>query len=83
MRRIGILMLAVFFCFVSTTWPQAQSQWEPEIITFEAPGRGHERWPGTIAFGNDAQGAIMGLYGDANSVYHGFLRARDGTIHHD
>ena len=27
-------------------------------------------------------GAITGYYYDANQVYHGFLRARDGTPHH-
>jgi hypothetical protein len=45
MRRIGILMLVVFFCFVSTAWPQAQTK--PQIITFDAPAAGTGPGQGT------------------------------------
>lgn len=52
------------------------------IITFDAPGASF-----TAAFGygttpesiNDA-GAITGHYGDANGLYHGFLRGPDGKF---
>ena len=35
MRRISILLLALFICFVLSAWAQA-----PKIITFDVPG-GH------------------------------------------
>lgn len=75
MRRIGILMLAVFFCFVSTTWPQAQTQGKPEITTFDALGAA-----GTVPYAISPTGAITGVYWDASGVTHGFLRAPDGKI---
>ena len=43
------------------------------IITFEVPGAA-----GTWGEGIIAGGAIIGYYGDANWVLHGFLRAPDG-----
>jgi hypothetical protein len=35
---------------------------------------------GTVAEGNNAEGAIMGQYVDVNNAAHGFLRAIDGKI---
>ena len=80
MRRIGILMLVVFFCFVSTTWSQAQPQWNHKIITYEAPGAGTGAGQGTQAPGINPAGAITGFYWDDRSVAHGFLRAPDSRI---
>src|SRR4029077_3352248 len=45
------------------------------FITFDVPGS-NLTLPGAI----NPVGAITGLYGDANFVFHGFVRARDGTI---
>src|SRR5271157_3442799 len=80
MRRIGILMLVVFFCFVSTTWSQAQPQWNHKIITYEAPGAGTGAGQGTQAPGINPAGAITGFYWDDRSVAHGFLRSPDGRF---
>ena len=35
---------------------------------------------GTIAWDINLEGEIAGDYSDENGAYHGFLRARDGTI---
>ena len=35
---------------------------------------------GTTAIGIDAAGDIAGIYADANSVFHGYVRAANGTI---
>jgi hypothetical protein len=81
MRRIGILMLAVFVCFVSTAWPQAEPQWwYHKIVTFDVPGAGTAAGQGTLPIGIVQGNWIMGTYIDGNGVYHGFLRAPDGAI---
>src|SRR3974377_766453 len=78
MSRMGILMLVVLVCFVSTAWPQAQIK--PEIITFDAPGAGTSAFQGTIPLGNDAAGTIMGFSIVLSNAYHGFLPPPDGRI---
>ena len=53
------------------------------ITTFDAPGAGTSSGQGTIPYGTgiiDPAGAITGHYVDSSGVYHGFLRAPDGTI---
>jgi len=80
MTRISILMLVVFFCFVSTAWPQAYEQKKPAITTFDVPGAGTGAGQGTIAWGVVQGGWIQGDYIDSNGVYHGFLRRPNGAI---
>jgi hypothetical protein len=52
------------------------------ITEFDAPGAGTGVGQGTGAFGTsiNAVGTMSGTYTDANNVYHGFVRAPDGTI---
>jgi hypothetical protein len=80
MKRISILMLILFTCLVSAAWPQAQPQCKHKIITFDVPGAGRASGQGTFAFGIVQGDWIEGNYIDAKGVYHGFLRAPDGTI---
>jgi hypothetical protein len=82
MKRIRILLLIFFTCFVLAAWPQAQThcKHKPKFITFDAPGAGSGAGQGTTANGIDSRGAVVGWYVDADSVNHGFVRARDGTI---
>ena len=82
MKRISILLLVFFTCFVLAAWPQAQAQWKhkPEIITFDAPGAGTGAGQGTTTDGIDSRGAIVGWYVDAGNVNHGYVRDPDGTI---
>jgi uncharacterized membrane protein len=54
------------------------------LTTFNAPGAGTGSYQGTgcpgCALGLNQLGAIAGIYSDANSVNHGFLRSPDGTF---
>jgi hypothetical protein len=78
MRRIGILMLVLFTCFISAAWPQGQTK--PDIITFDAPGAGTAAGQGTFGLGMTPSEAIEGYYIDGNGAFHGFLRASHGVI---
>jgi uncharacterized repeat protein (TIGR03803 family) len=50
------------------------------IITFEAPDAGTGALQGTAGLSINTAGVITGEYTDANYVYHGFVRAANGTI---
>lgn len=80
MRRISILLLVFCTAFVLAAWPQAQAQHKSKIITFDIPGAGTSPGQGTVPFGIDARGTIIGWYVDASNVDHGFVRAHDGTV---
>ena len=45
------------------------------FTTLDIPGA-----TGTIAYGINGRGQIVGYYGDAQRVGHGFVRAKDGTF---
>jgi uncharacterized membrane protein len=56
-----------------------------KFTTFDAPGAGTGSNEGTGCFSDcpvslNDWGAITGIYIDANFVYHGYLRSREGTI---
>jgi hypothetical protein len=57
---------------------------EGKLETFDVPGAGTGSYQGTGCPGCDLGlnqlGAIAGIYSDANSVNHGFLRSRDGKF---
>jgi hypothetical protein len=44
------------------------------------PSNGGFSFGGTIAIGIDTAGDIAGIYADANSVFHGYVRTASGTI---
>jgi hypothetical protein len=46
------------------------------FTTFDAPGSAGL----TVAWGINAAEVVVGVYADANLVYHGFVRAADGTV---
>jgi hypothetical protein len=50
------------------------------LITFDVPGAGTGAFQGTIGFAISPNGTITGWYLDSGSVYHGFVRTRDGTF---
>lgn len=78
MKRIGILMLGVFFCFVSGAWPQAQTQYQ--VIIFDVPWAGTGSGQGTTPSCINPVGQVAGWYVDSSNVNHGFLRSPDGSI---
>jgi hypothetical protein len=55
-----------------------------KLTTFDVPGAGTGSYQGTgcpgCALGLNQLGAIAGIYSDANSVNHGFLRGPDGKF---
>jgi hypothetical protein len=55
-----------------------------KLTTFDVPGAGTGTYQGTGCPGCDTglnlSGAIAGIYSDANSVNHGFLRSREGNF---
>ncbi len=57
---------------------------EGKMKTFDVPGAGTGTYQGTgcpgCALGLNQLGAIAGIYSDANSVNHGFLRSSDGKF---
>ena len=50
------------------------------FTTFDAPGAGTGPFQGTLPQAINPAGAIAGLYLDASSLYHGFLRDPDGAL---
>lgn len=74
MKRIGILILALFTCLVSAAWPQGQ------FITFDAPKAGRGAGQGTQAYAISPLLEITGFYIDKKNVVHGFVRGLDGGI---
>jgi hypothetical protein len=57
---------------------------EGELKTFDVPGAGTGSYQGTgcpgCFLGLNQLGAVAGIYSDANSVNHGFVRSPNGTI---
>ncbi|MFZ3376929.1 MAG: hypothetical protein WA183_15385, partial [Chthoniobacterales bacterium] len=50
------------------------------IITFDAPGAGTASGEGTVAFGLNLTGTVVGFFRDTNSARHGFLRTPWGSF---
>jgi hypothetical protein len=50
------------------------------FISFDVPGAGTGFTQGTYPFSINPAGTISGVFIDANFLYHGFLRASNGTI---
>jgi ribosome-binding factor A len=56
------------------------------IAPIDAPGAGTTgsqkgfKFGGTIAVGIDTAGDVAGIYADTNSIFHGYVRAANGTI---
>jgi len=65
---------------------QAAEEFQPKIITFDAPGAGTGPYQGTGCYVSDCtvlinkEGAITGYFLDANNVFHGFLRSPNGRM---
>ena len=50
------------------------------VTSFDAPGAGTSAMEGTAAFCINASGEIAGIYSNQVGVFHGFVRAADGTF---
>ena len=69
MKSRTILILILFTFFASAAWPQAEPQWNYEIITYDAPGAGTGAGQGTQALGINPAGAIAGFYTEDDSAW--------------
>jgi hypothetical protein len=67
-------------CLLFAVGMPAQQQGKPTFTTFEAAGAGTGTFQGTVGISINTAGAIAGMYVDASNVYHGFVRAANGTI---
>ena len=80
-RSRGRAALCLALCMLGLSLSAtARDDRKPTIITYDVPGAGTGAGQRTIGGGIIPNGAILGEYVDANNVYHGFVRARDGNI---
>ena len=83
-KSIGRLPWALTVCLTLATLGLGLSASANErgtcFITFDAPGAGTGPFQGTLPEAINPAGAIAGLYLDASSLYHGFLRDPDGAL---
>jgi len=80
-RSRGRAALCLALCMLGLSLSAtARDDRKPTIITYDIPGAGTGAGQRTIGGGIIPNGAILGEYVDANNVYHGFVRARDGNI---
>jgi hypothetical protein len=89
MKIATLIFLSAVTLLRALTLPvsAAQNADEPRIITIDAPGAGTGANQGTGCFAytdcsvliNDS-GVVTGYYLDANNVFHGFIRSRDGKF---
>jgi hypothetical protein len=77
-RGKGVFVLCLALCMLGLA--STASAQESHIIIFDAPGADSTTgsFNGTFANSMNNEGAVTGYYIDANNVYHGFLRTRDG-----
>ena len=86
MVRAPLLLAPLALVSISTTLVTSFSRAAQDdarkstFITFDVPSAVTGPGLGTLAFGINASGAILGNYADASIVLHGFLRAPDGAI---
>jgi hypothetical protein len=66
--------------FAATPKPAATTGLAGTFTTFEAPDAGTAALEGTGALAMNASGEITGVYSNQVGVYHGFIRATNGTI---
>src|SRR6267143_580013 len=80
MCSIAMTVFAALAVPVRLAAQNNQDKKDARFITFDAPGAGTGAFQGTLAQSVNAAGAIAGYYDDASNAFHGFLRARDGTV---
>src|SRR5208337_755816 len=85
-KPLFLAAVSLFAGLAITVQASAQSQMssldtgaKAKFITIEAPGAGKGSGQGTAALQISPSGVIVGQYSDANSVFHGYVRASDGT----
>jgi len=87
LARVFVLVPPLFACFavdasdgVPNFSNTALLRPAPTIITFDVPGAGTGPGEGTQAIHINPAGAVTGYYLDSGDVFHGYVRANDGTF---
>lgn len=81
-RRLKLVTAIVFLGTLTISVRLPAQSANPGIVTFDAPGAialGGS-FDGTFAIGINNGGTITGIYIDANTLYHGFLRSPGGKF---
>lgn len=80
--RRGVLAVCITAVVLLLSAPSKAEDNDNKIITFDAPGADTKPGDnnGTFAAGINNWGVITGAYIDANNVYYGFVRSRDGKF---
>src|SRR5262249_1711313 len=73
-RRKGPLALCLALCTLGLGFSEGARK--PGLTTFDVPGTDNR----TFAICINSPGAVTGYYRDADRVFHGFLRAKSGSI---
>ncbi len=76
---VKIALLCFCLIFVVATPARAQGS-VGTFTTVDVPGAGAGVLQGTFPVSINAAGDVTGFYGDTSSVFHGFVRAADGTM---
>jgi hypothetical protein len=77
-RRAPARAVCLLLCMLVLSVPASAKK--AISITFDAPGAGTAAGQGTFGQAINPAGEIAGYYLDANNVFHGLIRARDGTL---
>ena len=78
--RLSMALCLVLCTFGLSFSVNAGGSQPNHIIKFDAPGAGTASGQGTVAFGLNLTGTVVGFFRDANSARHGFLRFPSGSI---
>ncbi len=76
---LSMILLAGTAAYSQLT-PNNHLSSRPSIIEFDAPHAGIGSGQGTFPQDNNPAGTVAGYYVDNQTIFHGFLRAPDGTI---
>src|ERR1035438_5868225 len=76
----GFRQLCLVVFAVMGTLALSHSAVAASIVKFDAPGAGTDSGQGTFGAAINSAGVVVGYYVDSNAVYHGFVRATNGTI---
>jgi hypothetical protein len=80
-RTLNCITLCLVVCTLGLPFSAGAGGPPPNhIVTFDAPGAGTAPGQGTVAFGLNLSGTIVGFFRDTNSARHGFLRTPFGTF---
>src|ERR1700751_6291537 len=79
-RPLALFIALTLFATLGITVQTPAQTKQGQIITFDAPRAGLGSGQGTVPTSINSAGTITGYYVDAGSIFHGFVRDKDGII---